>query len=637
MLYCNNISKSYGIDNILTDITFKINQNDRIGIVGKNGAGKTTLFKIITGIIDYDSGELSIPKNYKIGYLSQNLDLNENHSIYEELNNVFIHFIDQENEIRKIQVEMGESKNLDKLMNKYSQLIEDFTEKGGYEYSSRIRGMLNGFGFKEDEYSKVIKTLSGGQKTRIALAKLLLVQPNLLLLDEPTNYLDMSTMEWLENYLKSYHGEVIIISHDRYFLDSIVNKIFEIENHKLLQFEGNYSYYVKRKKENYETSVHQYEVQQKEIQRQKEIIQRFKQFNREKSIKQAESREKMLNRIEPLEKPAGFEKKVNLVLEPQIKSSKLVFQVNNLKKSYSGNLLLDDTNFTVLRGEKIGIIGENGTGKSTLLKIIMDQVTPDEGNVEKGNNVYLDIFRQEHETLNKDNDILQEVWISKPSAREGEIRNFLASFKFIGEDIYKKISNLSGGEVSRVSLAKLILSKSNVLLMDEPTNHLDMETKEVLEEALCNYLGTVLVVSHDRYFLNRVADKIFILENKKITIYNGNYDYYVAKVNEQKLLEEYNNKPIEMSKTQKNQIKKAAYLEKKALKELKQVISTLELEIASTEKQISDFEKEMCSDNFYDDFDLATKITDQYNDSKLRLNFLMDEWTEKQIELEENN
>ncbi|MFZ7133638.1 MAG: ABC-F family ATP-binding cassette domain-containing protein [Eubacteriales bacterium] len=637
MLTCNKLSKSYGVDVVLSDISFKINENDRIGIVGKNGAGKTTLFKIITGFTEYDTGEIFIQKNCTLGYLSQSLDLNETNTIYEELLKVYKPLIELEEEIRLTQVSMGQTENLEKVMEKYNQLTEDFIEKGGYEYESRIRGMLNGLGFNASDHDKKINHLSGGQKTRIALAKLLLIQPNLLLLDEPTNYLDMDTMQWLENYLRTYKGAVIIVSHDRFFLDAIVNKIFEIENHNLTQFLGNYTAFVKKKQEDFKISVHQYETQQKEIRRQKEIIQRFRQYNREKSIRKAESREKMLEKIELMDKPLMPEKKVHLLFEPQIKSGKIVLDVSGLEKAYGDNTLLKEGSFTILRGEKIGIIGQNGTGKSTLLKMILGQISPDDGQLQLGHQVHVGFFYQEQENLDKNNNILQEVWKVKPYASEGELRNILAAFKFLGDEVYRSIATLSGGEVSRVALAKLMLSKSNFLLMDEPTNHLDMDTKEVLEDSLMNYLGTALIVSHDRYFLNRIVDKILLLENNHIYVYNGNYDYYLQKVNEHKLLIERNNQQPTLTKTKQNQLKKTEYHQKKAFKELKEKILQIENEIECTENEIKELESAMCQENFYDDYESAAQKTNAYNNAKELLRELIDQWSEKQTELEDNS
>lgn len=611
-----------------------MDKNDRIGIVGKNGSGKSTLFKIITNNLYFDSGEINISKDTSIGYLSQDLNLNEDIRIYDELLSVFQICIDLEGEIYKYQELMSQNIDLNNTMDKYSKLVEEFETLGGYEYQSRIRGIANGLGFSEEELDKKIGELSGGQKTRVALGKLLLSKPQLFLLDEPTNYLDVTAIQWLENYLQSYDGGLMIISHDRYFLDAVVNKIFEIENHKLNEYNGNYSNYVMRKKENLDIQMHHYELQQKEIQRQEEIIDRFRQFNREKSIRKAESREKMLDKMERIEKPIIFQKKARIRFEPQIKSGKTVLEVMNLKKSFSENTLFENIDFTIFRGEKVGIVGANGTGKTTLLNIIAGNLSQDQGEIVLGHNVNVEMYHQEHQGLNPNNSILSEVWASKPAANEGEIRNFLGAFMFTGEDVFKSVGSLSGGETSRISLAKLMLSKSNFLLMDEPTNHLDMETKDILEEALIHYTGTVLLISHDRYFLNRVVDKLIVLENNGIFMYNGNYDYYQKKVNDAKLLEELENQGSSMTKTQMNNIKKLENSQKQKLKTLKKEISTLETKVNELEDQIKEFELLMCKEDFYDDYDKANSITEEYNTTKEVLDVTLEEWTEKQIELE---
>ena len=641
ILSCKNIKKNYGINTILDDISFQINGGERIALVGRNGAGKSTLFKIIAGELAPDEGSCTTPRNTSMGYLSQHLDLNEKNTLWEEIMEIFVPLIAMEKQLRQLEQDISsagkneEDEKMHILMEEYGHLQEDFEKQNGYGYPSQIRGILKGLGFEEQDYDKQIVQFSGGQKTRIALGKLLLQEPDILLLDEPTNFLDLETVEWLEGFLSSYASTLFIISHDRYFLDALVTQVFEIENHKLYTYNGNYSQYVKEKGKTLEVLSHQYEQQQKEIKRQEEIIQRFRSFNREKSIKKAESRQKMLNKMERIDSPVTQLPTLHLTLEPQVKSGRDVLKVEGLSKSFGELKLFSDLNFQIFIGDHIGIIGPNGVGKSTLFKIILGELTGDEGEVILGSHVYPAYYDQLQTSLDENNTIIEEVWQVKPTALQTEIRNVLGAFLFSGDDVFKSISTLSGGEKSRVALAKLMLSQANLLLMDEPTNHIDIATKEVLEDALMQYKGTLLVISHDRYFLNKVTNKIFEMKEEKIQEYLGNYQYYLEKKKQQQLLQEAQEIQPIINKTQLKQERKKERANQKLLKEQRQKISGLEKEIESLEGQIEDFESLMCQPNFYEDGDNALTVTKEYEDAKLRLKEYIANWEEDMIILEE--
>jgi ATP-binding cassette subfamily F protein 3 len=637
LLSANNIEKNFGVETIFKNVSFIVDDNSKIGIVGKNGTGKSTLFKIIARQISFDDGNIDYAKNLSIGYLSQESSLNENNQLYDEVLSVFDHIIDMERELRSLEVEISKNhdKNVEGLLAKYSQLTEAFEDMSGYEYESRARGILIGLGFSQEEFSKPVSTFSGGEKTRISLAKMILTNPQLLLLDEPTNFLDIETIQWLESYLKNYDGSFMIISHDRYFLDSLVTTVFEIENKTLTRYNGNFSEYVRRKQENLESQIHQYKIEQKEIQRQEEIIKQFRQFNREKSIKRARSREKLLDKMPKSDKPFIDNRKVSMKFEPKVQSSKLVLEAEELSKGYDANLF-KSISFNVFRGDRIGIIGANGSGKSTLLKIINGDLAPDAGHVNWGNKVIPMLFRQDNAGLDPASSVLDEVWNCRPKANEGEIRNLLSYFKFYGDDVFKPISVLSGGELSRVSLARTMLSDANFIIMDEPTNHLDMQTVDVLENALTDYTGTLFIVSHDRYFLNKIVNRLFVLKDNHIEIFEGNYDYYIKKTQEAKMLEDLKNSQPDRTKTEIIQEKKLKNKQKKEIAALKKEITALEESILKIEEEISGYEKIICSEGFYDDYDYSCKINQAYESSKSQLSLLMDSWTEKQIELENN-
>lgn len=641
ILSCNNIKKSYGANLILNNINFQINKGDRVALVGRNGSGKSTLFKIIVGELSCDEGSCNRPKNTTIGYLSQQLALKEEHSLWEELLEIYSPLIQMETTLRNLEKEISHQSNthhsqkLNSLMEQYGHLQEEFEKQNGYGYPSQIRRVLNGLGFKEEDYQKQIHKFSGGQKTRIALAKLLLKQPDILLLDEPTNYLDLETTEWLESFLLNYPHTLFIISHDRYFLDKLVTQVFELENKKLTVYQGNYSDYVRRKKENLEITQRHYQQQQKEIQRQEQIIAKYRSFNREKSIQKAESRQKMLDKMEKIEPPTSEVPTLRFKIQSQIKSGRNVLKVENLSKSFGEKKLFSNINFQVYRQDHIGIIGPNGIGKSTLFKMILGQIPFDEGKIIWGHNVYSAYYDQLQNSFKKENTILEEVWSAKPSATQTEIRNLLGSFLFSEEDVFKTISSLSGGEKSRVSLAKLLLSEANLLFMDEPTNHLDIPTKEALENALCQYEGTLMVISHDRYFLNKVVNKIYKIEQGTLKEYLGNYEYYLEKIHQKQLLEKSQKIQPTINKTQLKQERKKIRENRQRIKKQQQRVQNLENKVSKLEEKISETEKIMCQPDFYNDNEKAVKITKEYEIMKEQVKIIINQWEEEIIRLEE--
>ncbi len=534
ILSCNNIGKSFGTDQILSNISFHINEYEKAGIVGINGAGKSTLLKIIMGQLQSDEGNVILKKGTSIGYLAQHQELSSEHSIYEEVLSVKQDIIDLDHKIRSLEKEMEgkEGSELEQLLKQYSNCTHQFETSNGYAYKSEVVGILKGLGFKEEDFSRKTSSLSGGQKTRISLGKLLLSQHDIILLDEPTNHLDLASITWLETYLLNYKGAVVIVAHDRYFLDRIVTKIVEIEHSKAQVFQGNYSEYAQKKTALRNALLHQYENQQKEIRHQEEVISKLRSFNREKSIKRAESREKMLQKIEVMEKPPAEEASMNIQLEPRIVSGNDVLTVENLTKSFGTHTLFEHLDFSIRRGERIAIIGDNGTGKTTILKIINGLVPANLGTIRLGSKVYIGYYDQEHQVLHPDKTLFDELQDTYPTLNNTAIRNTLAAFLFTGDDVFKRIKELSGGERGRVSLAKLMLSEANFLILDEPTNHLDITSKEILEQALNQYTGTVLYVSHDRYFINKTATRILDLTHQKLLNYIGNYDYYLEKKEE---------------------------------------------------------------------------------------------------------
>ncbi len=587
ILACQNIEKSFDGELLLQDVNFHIEEREKAALIGINGAGKTTLLRIIMGELPADNGQVILSRGKTIGYLAQHQEIDTNLSIYGSLLEMKQHILDIEQNMRALEKEMkhASGEELSKIMESYSRLTQKFEQENGYACKSEIIGVLKGLGFEEKDFDKMVSTLSGGQKTRVALGRLLLSSPDIILLDEPTNHLDMDSIAWLETYLLNYPGAVFIVSHDRYFLDKVVTKIVELDNTKATVFTGNYSAYSEKKAQLRKAAYQAYLNQQQEIKHQEEVIAKLRQFNREKSIRRAESREKMLEKMEVLEKPTEVDAAMRISLKPRITSGNDVLMVEHLSKSFPSLPLFQDLNFTIKRGEKVAIIGNNGTGKTTILKILNRLLPADEGSFRLGSKVHIGYYDQEHHVLHMEKTVFEEISDEYPKLTITEIRNLLAAFLFTGDDVFKPISALSGGERGRVSLAKLMLSEANFLILDEPTNHLDIISKEILEDALKSYEGTVLYVSHDRYFINRTATRILELTNQKLVNYIGNYDYYLEKKEEltsvyaPQLQEE---KPLEkMSSTKQDWQQK---------KEEQARIRKRENELKKTEKAIEELE-----------------------------------------------
>ena len=531
ILSCQNISKSFGTDEILKNVSFHIEENEKAAVVGINGAGKSTLLKIIMKQENPDEGEVTLAKDKTIGYLAQYQDVSGHHTIYEEVLDSKRDIIEMEERLRDMETQMNtlSGEALEQLLDTYHKLSHEFEQVNGYAYRSEVTGILKGLGFTEEEFDKKMSELSSGQKTRVSLGKLLVTKPDILLLDEPTNHLDIESIRWLETFLMNYKGAVLIVSHDRYFLDRVVSKVVEIFQHKGYVYQGNYSDYAKKKAAIRAAMIKQYYNQQREIRHQEEVIAKLKSFNREKSIKRAESREKLLDKIERIEKPTEDNTDIRIVLEPNVVSGNDVLKVEGLAKAFQPLQLFSGINFEVKRGERVALIGNNGTGKTTILKIINELISPDAGTVTLGSNVHIGYYDQEHQQLHMEKTIFDEIADDYPNLNNTKVRNVLAAFLFTDDDVYKRIEDLSGGERGRVALAKLMLSDANFLILDEPTNHLDITSKEILEEALKSYTGTVFFVSHDRYFINQTATRILELTGETVVNYIGNYDYYLEK------------------------------------------------------------------------------------------------------------
>lgn len=640
ILSCNNINKSFGVESILEDISFSVNEGDKIGIVGVNGTGKTTLFKIITGIYGYDSGDIYTAKNCRLGYLEQNTNLYSDRTVYEEVLSVFSNLVQAEENLRKLEHEISEhsttenTEELENMMNMYSKKLEEFEENNGYGYKSEVIGTLRGLGFRDDEMDKKVNVLSGGEKTRVLLGKLLLSKPSLLMLDEPTNHLDSESVEWLEAFLRAYNGTVMTISHDRYFLDQSVNRIFEISNRKLTTYNGNYTDYQKQSKIQKELEQKRYENQQREIKKQEESIERLKAYGREKHLKRARSKEKMLDKIDRLDRPDGEKKRAKFRFQRSHQSGRDVLQVEDISKSYNEKNIFKDVSFDIYRGEKVALIGPNGVGKSTLFKMIMGDEKKLTGEIHIGQNVEISYFHQEQKTLNLNNTIIDEIWDSNPKLNQTDVRNLLGAFLFYGEDVFKEIKTLSGGERARVAILKLMLSNSNLLLLDEPTNHLDIDSKEVLEEAIENYDGTVFTISHDRYFINKIADKILVLNKEGITEYLGNYDYYLEKKKQQQEMQKIaddNNVVGEKTKTKIKEERRKEKENKQKENERKRSLKNIENEITILEKQIAGLETLLCDEKIYLFPEKIAEVGREKNEYQRKLNELYDKW-ERMIE-----
>lgn len=634
ILSCNNISKSFGTDVIIKSCSFNIEDHEKAAIVGINGAGKSTLLKIITGIEPADTGLVTLAKDKTLGYLAQQQNLGSDNTIYDELLSVKQYILDMEKELRSIEKRMNtaDGDELENLMKKYSDLNHRFEMENGYAYKSEITGVLKGLGFSEEDFTLNVNTLSGGQKTRVALGRLLLAKPDIILLDEPTNHLDMESIRWLENYLLNYNGAVLIVAHDRYFLDKIVSKIIELDNGVATVFSGNYTDYAAKKAILRNMKLKEYLNQQREIKHQEDVITKLKQFNREKSIKRAESREKMLDKIEIIDKPQELNDKMNIKLEPNVVSGNDVLTISGLSKSFDDVTLFDNIDIEIKRGERVALIGNNGTGKTTILKLINGIIEPDSGSIYLGAKVNIGYYDQEHHVLDPDKTIFDEIRDAYPDLNNTQIRNTLAAFLFTNEDVFKYIRDLSGGEKGRVSLAKLMLSNANFLILDEPTNHLDIVSKEILENALNNYTGTVLFVSHDRYFINAAATRIIELSNKTVVNYIGNYDYYLEKrdILSVKPINTVSSADIEHAK--KAADSKASWQEEKVkqaqLKKIKNELKRTEERIANIEERIDKLDNMYADPAISSDTAKLMEIHTEKEELSEELDKLYDRWGE---------
>ena len=626
VLACNNISKSFGIDEIIKNASFNIEEREKAAIVGINGAGKTTLLRIIMGEYQADSGEVIIAKDRTIGYLAQHQKLSGDNTIYDELLSVKKDIIELEQKIRRLELEMHskEGVELEAVMEAYSKSTHQFELQNGYAYKSEVVGVLKGLGFDESDFEKKMNTLSGGQKTRVALGRLLLSKPDIIMLDEPTNHLDMNSIAWLENYLVNYDGSVIIVAHDRYFLDKVVTKVIEVERGIVSVFSGNYSDYAAKKKQLMDAKLKEYYNQQRDIKHQEEVIAKLKSFNREKSIKRAESREKLLDKIEVIDKPITEQETMHFKLEPAKESGNDVLSVEGLSKAFGGNRLFDNVSFEIKKGEKVALIGNNGTGKTTILKIINHIIDADAGKVKLGANVEIGYYDQEHNVLHMDKTAFDEIGDAYPDMTNTQIRNMLACFLFTGDDVFKKISDLSGGERGRVSLAKLMLSNANFLIFDEPTNHLDIMSKEILESALNRYTGTVLYVSHDRYFINKTASRIMELSANTVTNYIGNYDYYLEK---RDILAPKEVKQVSSEKnTAVKDDWKAQKEEQAKLRKRQNDIAKIEKSIEQLEKDNSELDEQLALPEVYSDVKQLMKLNEKKQEIEKKLEKLYEDW-----------
>lgn len=631
ILSCQNITKSFGSDDILKDISFQVNEGDKLAIVGSNGAGKSTLLKIITGELLANQGTVVFAKGTTVGYLAQYQGDDQEGTIYEIVRSACADIIRMEEELHQMEEDMKHlsGEELDALLQRYHQLNDTFNHLGGNAYESEVNGVLRGLGFAEEDFDKRMDMLSGGQKTRVSLGKLLVTKPDILLLDEPINHLDLSSIQWLENYLLNYKGTVVIVAHDRFFLDRIVDCVLDISNHTARLYKGNYTAFAKQKEQYLITRLHEYEKQQEMIAHQQEVIDKLKQFNREKSIKRAESRQKMLDKVELIEKPQELDNQMRIRLEPDTVSGNDVLELIGISKSYDGIPLFSDVNLLLNRGEHVAIIGDNGTGKTTLLKIITQGKEADGGVVRLGSQVKVGYYDQEQQVLDDHKTLFEEMSNAYPNLTETKIRNVLAAFMFIGDDCYKRIGDLSGGERGRISLAKLMLSGANLLILDEPTNHLDMESKEILENALNHYSGTLLYVSHDRYFINKTAHRILELQGQKFVNYLGNYDYYLEKKTAVTQASD-SNASVNFAETKDESEGKLDWQAQKKLQSEKRKIENqlqkVEQEISQIENKISELDEKLADPSIATNSAKLNEISAEQQVLQEKLNNLYTQW-----------
>jgi ATP-binding cassette subfamily F protein 3 len=638
LLQVNGLSKLYGAETILANIKLEVQTKDRIALVGRNGAGKSTLLKIIAGELSHDGGEIIKPKDVSMGYLAQNTGLETSLTIWDEMLTVFTHLQQMEIKLRRLEQEMGKEENFsnaaiyEKLLADYDQLQLDYKDQGGYQYEADIRSILSGLGFPVETHQTTISTLSGGQKTRLALGKLLLTRPDLLILDEPTNHLDIETLTWLEQYLQGYPGAILIVSHDRYFLDKLVTQVYEISNKESRRFVGNYSKYLDLKSALYEQEMKRYEKQQDEITKLEDFVQ--KNIARASTTKRAQSRRKQLDRMELLTRPLGDSKSASFHFEIEKQSGNDVLQVKDATIGYDQDPIIEHVNMRLTRGDSVALVGPNGIGKSTLLKSIVNKLQLLHGDVAFGSNVSVGYYDQEQANLTSSKRVLNELWDEYPLQPEKEIRTILGNFLFTGDDVLKPVSSLSGGQKARVALAKLMMQKSNLLILDEPTNHLDLNSKEILENALIDYPGTLLFVSHDRYFINRVTTTVVELSTEGAQEYLGDYDYYVEKKNEmieRAELEQEDEVPVQKVVAQE----KLNYLEEKERKQLERQrtrkIEELEQNIVDLEEEIATLEDQLCLPEIYADYEKASEITTKKQTLQEQLEACMAEWEELHI------
>jgi len=625
ILSAQHIAKSFGVNAVLRDVSLTVQQGDRIGLVGVNGCGKSTLMRILAGLDAQDGGEISLVRGLRVGYLAQQNMVTSGETVWNELQKVYEQVFAMEKKLRELEDEMAhahtDAQRFAQLSADYDRLTQRFEEADGYSWKSMVSGVLNGLGFKPAQYDQCVDSLSGGEQTRLCLARLLLQKPDLLLLDEPTNHLDMETLQWLENYLAAYKGSVLVISHDRYFLDHVCTGIVEILMGASEQYNGNYTRYIAQRQERFESRMRAYEIQQKEIERQQAIIARYRMFNREKSIRAAESREKALDRMEKLEKPVD-ERAIRFSFEARRRTGEDVLQLTEISKSFGEKHLFHDLTLRVRAGDRVALIGPNGVGKSTLIKIIVGEEQPDTGFIRYGSNVDIGYYDQHQSTLHADKTALDEIWDRFPQMEQSNVRGALGMFLFTGDDVFKPIHTLSGGEKGRVALTALMLRKDNLLLLDEPTNHLDMDSREVLEDALTDFGGTIITVSHDRYFINRIANRIIEMQPDGVTEYIGNYDDYIERKNRPVAVEAEAGK----TKTELEKEKRREKLSRQALRQLKIRAQEAEKAVGVKEAEIAELETQMADPSLYSDAQKSADVQRAYQKAQQALQTLYEQW-----------